>query len=95
MGRAFNVQIPISGGGEVPISVSGDTHFSGAGSFQIAYDEQDFASNQFAQINTALSNVPLMCFPPNTILWVRVDPAGGIITETTLYVLTQIKTGGY
>jgi len=95
MGRAFNVQIPASGGGEVPISVSGDTFFSGQGNFQIAYDEQDFASNQFAQINTTTSNPPIMCFPANTILWVRVDPTAGIPDQTTLYVLTQIKTGGY
>lgn len=95
MGRAFNVQVPASGGGEVPISVSGDTFFNGEGAFQIAYDEQDFASNQFAQITTAPSNPPIMCFPPNTILWVRVDPTAGIPTETTLFVLTQIKTGAY
>jgi hypothetical protein len=94
MGRAFNVQIPASGGGEVPISVSGDTYFSGMGGFQIAYDEQDFASNQFAQLNVDQSNAPLMCFPPNTILWVRMDPTAGV-PATTLYVLTQIKSGAY
>ena len=94
MGRAFNVQIPASGGDPVPISVSGDTYFSGQGGFQIAYDEQDFASNQFAQLSIETGTCPIFCFPPNTILWVRFDPTAGI-PATTLFVLTQIKTGAY
>jgi hypothetical protein len=94
MGRAFNVQIPASGLGSVPISVSGDTYFSGLGGFQIAYDEQDFGSNQFALLSVEQGTCPIFCFPPNTILWVRLDPTAGV-PETTLNVLTQIKTGAY
>ena len=95
MGRAYNVSIPASGGGEVPISVSGDTYFAGQGQYQITYDEQDFASNQFALLAVEQGTSPIFCFPPNTILWVRMDPTAGVPTPTDLFVLTQIKQGAY
>ena len=97
MGRAYTITVPASappGIGNVPISVSGDTYFSSRAEFQIAYDPADFDSDQFAVLGTALSNVPVLCFAPNTILWVRQDPTGGA-PASTLSVLTQIGKEDY
>ena len=96
MGRAYTISIPAAGllVDPVPISVSGDTYFQSQGQFQIAYDPGDFASDQFFTLGTAIGNVPVLCFAPNTILWVRQDPAGGT-PITDLSVLTQIRKGEY
>ena len=96
MGRAYIISIPAAGVGvdPVPISVSGDTYFQSRFEFQIAYDPGDFASDQYFVLGTAISNVPLMCFAPNTILWVRQDPTAGT-PAADLSVLTQIRKGEY
>ena len=96
MGRAFNVSIPAGGVGvdPVPISVSGETFFSGQIRMEVAYDPADFDSKQFAMIAPNISNVPTMRFAPNTILWIRQDPTAGE-PEAVLFVLTQIGEGDY
>lgn len=94
MGRAFNVLVPASGAGNVPISVSGTTFLTGEGNFEFAYDPADFDSDQFGRYNTAVSNLPLLAFPPNTILWIRLPPADGV-PATRLYVHTCISQEDY
>ena len=96
MVRALTVSIPAAGLGvnPVPISVSGDTYFSAQGQFQAALDPSDFVGNAFFNLNTALSNVPVLCFPMNTILWIRADPASGQ-PPTELSILTSMNEGAY
>lgn len=94
MGRAFTITIPASGGDAVPISVSGQTFISGQQNVQVAYDPADFASDQFAVLSSGASNVPIMMFAPNTILWVRLDPTSGE-PAFALSILTQIGEVNY
>jgi hypothetical protein len=96
MGRALTITIPAAGLGvdPVPVSVSGDSYFSAQGQFEVAYDPADFASNAYFLLNTALSNVPVLCFPMNTILWVRAPPASGQ-PASDLSVLTSMNEGVY
>lgn len=96
MGRTYNLTIPAAGVGvdPVPISVSGATQLSGESQYEVAYDPADFDSNQFTLLNPGISNLPIMTFAPNTILWVRQPPTGGA-PAAVLYILTQIGTGAY
>tara|TARA_R100000654_G_scaffold58852_2_gene85541 strand:+ start:2241 stop:2531 length:291 start_codon:yes stop_codon:yes gene_type:complete len=96
MGRAFNLTIPASGVGvdPVPVSVSGQTFFSGEGVFQYAYDPADFDSSQFSEWNLATGNAPMFHFPSKTILWVRQNPTAGA-PATPLYIHTCIGEEGY
>ena len=94
MGRAFTITIPASGGDAVPISVSGQTYISGLQSVQVAYDPADFASDQYAVLSGGTSNIPMMMFAPNTILWVRLDPTTGE-PAFPLSILTQIGEVNY
>jgi len=96
MGRAYTITIPSPGVGvdPVPISVSGSTLLSCGANIQIAYDPADFASDQFSDLIFA-SNMPLMTFAPNTILWVRQDPNAVGAPAITLSILTQIGQGDY
>ena len=94
MGRAYTITVPASGGGNVPISLSGATFFAGIGDFQVAYDPADFASDQYARIAPGASSVPIMTFAPNTILWVRQDPTVGA-PAVDLSVLTSIGEVNY
>lgn len=97
MGRAYNVNISASGVGvdPIPISVSGSTLLTCDAKLQVAYDPTDFNSNQFSVFNGTLSNVPLMRFAPNTILWLRQDPNDVGLPAVDLFVLTQIGEGAY
>ena len=97
MVRALTVSIPAAappGIGNVPISVSGDTYFAGQGLFEVAFDPSDFAGNAFWSLRTDLSNVPVLCFPMNTILWVRAPPTSGQ-PQTELSILTSMNEGAY
>ena len=96
MGRAFTITIPASGVGvdPVPISVSGQTFISGLQNVQVAYDPADFDSDQFAVFSLGQSNLPVMMFAPNTILWVRLDPTTGE-PAFALSILTQIGEVAY
>lgn len=96
LGRAFTITIPASGVGvdPVPISVSGQTHISASASVQVAYDPADFDSDQYSVFRMGLSNLPMMRFAPNTILWVRLDPTGGE-PAVALSILTQIGEVNY
>lgn len=96
MGRAFTITVPAAGllVDPVPLSVSGDTYFAAQGQFEVAYDPADFNSDAYFLLNTALSNVPVLCFPMNTILWVRAPPASGQ-PPTDLSVLTSMNEGAY
>lgn len=97
MGRAYTITVPASGVGvdPVPISVSGQTLISGQQSIQAAYDPADFASDQFTVLTMGVSNLPLMRFAPNTILWLRQDPTVPGSPAVPVHVLTQIGTGDY
>lgn len=88
MGRAQRISIP-GGGASVPVSVSGDTVFTVGQDFQVAYDPADFDSNAYWTLSGQTS-YGVICFPENTILWVRNDPL--IPDAADLFVLTQIKS---
>ena len=94
MGRAYNVSIPAAGVGvdPIPISVSGCTVISGEANLQMAYDPADFLSEgNFGLLFLQMTGqTPKMVFPPNTILWIRSDPSGGL-PATTLFIHTQIS----
>lgn len=94
--RAQNVSIPAAGllVDPIPISVSGDTYFSAQGQFEMALDPADFTGNAFFNLNTAIGNPPVLCFPMNTILWVRAPPASGQ-PITDLSFLTSMNKGVY
>lgn len=97
MVRALTVNIPAAAPaliGVVPISVSGDTYLSGQGMFEVAFDPSDFDGNAFFNLRTDLSNVPILCFPMNTILWVRAPPLSGQ-PATDLSILTSMNEGAY
>jgi len=92
MGRAYNLTITAAGVGvdPQPISVSGCTVFNSIAELQIAYDPADFDSDQFTLLSPQLSQYSKLNFPPNTILWVRLDPSSGA-PASILYVWTQIS----
>jgi len=90
MGRAFNLTIPASGGGIVPVAVCGETYFSCTGDLEFSYDEADFNSNQFALLNGNESGQVFNIGSSKTILWFRQPPDGGY-PDIKLYIWTEIE----
>jgi hypothetical protein len=91
MGYTFNLTIPASGAGTVPINVSGQTLLiCPLSDMQIAYEENGFNTNQFIEIPGTIQP-KVIVFPPSgkTILWIRLDPEGGL-PEANLSVWTDI-----
>lgn len=92
MGRAYSFELTASAPGvdPQPISVSGETVFYIEATIEYAYDPADFDSQQYVRCSPSGAGSRLMCFPPNTILWVRLDQTVPV-PATRLSVHTQIK----
>ena len=97
MGQTFNVQVPASGNGVVPINLKGQTYLScGTADVQISYDENGFNTGQFMSLSGAVSpQVFFLSETGKTVLWVRVDPDAGIPTTSTLNIWTDIGSVPY
>ena len=91
MGYAFNTTIPAAGGGSVAISVSGQTLLYCQADVQVAYDENGFNTGQFALAVSGAASSQVLNFSNSgkTILWLRLDPAGGA-PAATINVWTDI-----
>jgi len=95
MGRAYSFTLTASAPGvdPQPISVSGQTIIYVDGVLEMAYDPADFDSQQYVRAGFGITGSRLMTFPPNTILWVRLDQTVPI-PATRISVHTQINQEG-
>jgi len=95
MGRAYSFELTASAPGvdPQPISVSGQTVLYIEAVIEWAYDPADFDSQQYVRVSLGQGGSRLMTFPPNTILWVRLDQTVPV-PATRISVHTQINQVG-
>ena len=82
MGSTFNLTVPASGDGVVPINVSGNTWLAANADLEIAYEENGFNTNQYVTVAGSYSPQIMYLGTGKTVLWIRQDPTAGAAAVT-------------